>query len=122
MRALIISAVLFTVVVIFVFSSSAWLSGFFSKLLVYAEDLPEINSPDSSKKINETLKCWNNGKGAVLLFFHKEKIDKIDGSLNKLAVSYKEDDEKEYNAAKNELLYEIGCVIEMIEIKHENIF
>ena len=122
MRALIICAVLFAVVVIFVFSSSGWLSGFFSKLLSLSDNLPEITADDVSNVVNEVSKAWKEGKAAVLLFFDKEETDNIDGSINKLIGAVKNMDEKEYTAAVNELRFEIRRMMEMLQIKFENVF
>ena len=122
MRALIISAVLFAVVVIFVFSSSAWLSGFFSRLLYEAEGLADIDSPDASAKADKTADEWKKGKFAVLLFFDKEETDNIDASLDKLINAAKNKDEKEYTAAKIQLRYEIKRMKDMLDIRFENIF
>ena len=122
MRALIISAVLFAVVVIFVFSSSAWLSGFFSRLLYEAEGLADIDSPDASVKADITADEWKKGKFAVLLFFDKEETDNIDASLDKLINAAKNKDEKEYTAAKIQLRYEIKRMKDMLDIRFENIF
>ncbi len=122
MRALIICAVLFAVVVIFVFSSSGWLSGFFSKLLSLSDNLPEITADDVSNVVNEVSKAWKEGKAAVLLFFDKEETDNIDGSINKLIGAVKNMDEKEYTAAVNELRFEIRRMMEMLRIKFENVF
>ena len=122
MRALIISAALFAVVVIFVFSSSAWLSGFFSRLLYEAEGLADIDSPDSSVKADKTADEWKKGKFAALLFFDKEETDNIDASLDKLINAAKNKDEKEYTAAKIQLRYEIKRMKDMFDIKFENIF
>lgn len=122
MRALIICAVLFAVVVIFVFSSSGWLSGFFSKLLSLSDNLPEITADDVSNVVNEVSRAWKEGKAAVLLFFDKEETDNIDGSINKLIGAVKNMDEKEYTAAVNELRFEIRRMMEMLRIKFENVF
>ena len=122
MRALIICAVLFAVVVIFVFSSSGWLSGFFSKLLSLSDNLPEITADDVSNVVNEVSKAWKEGKAAVLLFFDKEETDNIDGSINKLIGAVTNMDEKEYTAAVNELRFEIRRMMEMLRIKFENVF
>lgn len=122
MRALIISAALFAVVVIFVFSSSAWLSGFFSRLLYEAEGLPDIDSPDLYERSNKTADEWKTGKFAVLLFFDKEETDNIDASLDKLTNAAKNKDEKEYTAAKIQLRYEIKRMKDMLDIRFENIF
>ncbi len=122
MRALIISAVLFAVVVIFVFSSSAWLSGFFSRLLYEAEGLADIDSPDVSVLADKTADEWKKGKFAVLLFFDKEETDNIDASLDKLINAAKNKDEKEYTAAKIQLRYEIKRMKDMLDIRFENIF
>ncbi len=122
MRALIISAVLFAVVVIFVFSSSAWLSGFFSRLLYEAEGLADIDSPDVSVLADKTADEWKKGKFAVLLFFDKEETDNIDSSLDKLTNAAKNKDEKEYTAAKIQLRYEIKRMKDMLDIRFENIF
>ncbi len=122
MRALIISAALFAVVVIFVFSSSAWLSGFFSRLLYEAEGLADIDSPDVSVLADKTADEWKKGKFAVLLFFDKEETDNIDASLDKLINSAKNKDEKEYTAAKIQLRYEIKRMKDMLDIRFENIF
>lgn len=116
MRALIISSVLLAVVVIFVFSSSAWLSGFFSKLLTQADGL------DYSKEDAQSVSdAWKNGKFAVLLFFDKQETDNIDASLDKL-INSAEKDEKEYTAAANELRYEIRRMKDMLDMRFENIF
>ena len=122
MRALIISSVLLAVVVIFVFSSSAWLSGFFSRLLYMANDLPDINSPHTAKKSAKTANEWKNGKFAVLLFFDKEETDNIDASLNRLLYAEENSDEKEYTAAVEELRFEIKRMKDMLDIRFENIF
>ena len=122
MRALIISAALFAVVVIFVFSSSAWLSGFFSRLLYEAEGLADIDSPDASVKADKTADEWKKGKFAVLLFFDKEETDNIDASIDKLINAAKNKDEKEYTAAKIQLRYEIKRMKDMLDIRFENIF
>ena len=122
MRALIISVALLIAVVIFVFSSSAWLSGFFSKLLALSDSLPEINAPDISETAVRLSDTWKNGKAAVLLFFDKEKTDNIDSSLDRLINAVKITDEKEFTAAVNELRFEIRRMKEMLQIKFENIF
>ena len=121
MRALIISAVLLAVVVIFVFSSSAWLSGFFSKLLDTANGL-DFNSPESSDKTDKAEKKWKTGKFAVLLFFDKEETDNIDSSLDRLLNAEKNNDEKEYTAAAEELRFEIKRMKDMLDIRFVNIF
>lgn len=112
MRALIISAVLLAVVLIFVFSSSAWLSGFFSKLF----EMTGSDGPDSAVRISN---AWKKGKITVLLFFDKEETDDIDKSLDKMISAA---DEKEYTAALNELRYEIKRMKDMLDIRLENIF
>ncbi|MBR6922538.1 MAG: DUF4363 family protein, partial [Clostridia bacterium] len=114
--------VLFAVVVIFVFSSSAWLSGFFSRLLYEAEGLADIDSPDVSVLAGKTADEWKKGKFAVLLFFDKEETDNIDASLDKLINAAKNKDEKEYTAAKIQLRYEIKRMKDMLDIRFENIF
>ena len=122
MRALIISAVLLAVVMIFVFSSSAWLSGFFSKLLDTVNDLPDVNSPYTSDKSAHAAEKWKTGKFAVLLFFDKEETDNIDSSLDRLLNAEKNKDEKEYTAAADELRFEIKRMKDMLDIRFENIF
>lgn len=119
MRALIISAVLLAVVVIFVFSSSAWLSGFFSKLFEFADGLTDNISTDDAENI---VRIWKKGKFTVLLFFDKEETDNIDSSLDKLTAACKNGDQKEYTAASNELRYEIKRMKDMLDIRFENIF
>lgn len=122
MRALIISSVLLAVAVIFVFSSSAWLSGFFSRLSDAANALPDIDSPDLPVKSKQAAEMWKNGKFTVLLFFDKEETDNIDSSFDRLAGAGKNKDEKEYTAAKQQLRYEIKRMKDMLDIRFENIF
>ncbi|MBQ7700335.1 MAG: DUF4363 family protein [Clostridia bacterium] len=119
MRALIISAVLLAAVVIFVFSSSAWLSGFFSKLYGLADELTGTVSKDAA---NNVYQAWKNGKFTVLLFFDKEETDNIDASLEKLVNAANDKNEKEYTAATNELRYEIKRMKDMLDIRFENVF
>ena len=118
MRALIISSVLLAAVLIFVFSSSAWLSGFFSQLFDTASELTD-KDPAAAENIASK---WRAGKFAVLLFFDKEETDNIDSSLYKLLCAADTGDEKEYTAAANELRFEIKRMYDMLDMRFENIF
>ena len=104
MRALVISAVLLAAVMIFVFSSSAWLSGFFSRLYNTANDLPDTAE---NADVSELYDLWYGKKTFVLLVCDKEEIDYTERALERLKKACSDLDEKEYSAAKSELLYEI---------------
>ncbi len=118
MRASVISAVIFSAVLIFVFSSTGWLSGFFKTLLDMCESLPE--KPPSEETVIIAEK-WKNGKTAVLLFFDKAEIDALDKAVYELYSANERGGEEAYAKAKTALIYEIKQVCDMIMIKPENI-
>lgn len=120
MRASVISAVLFAAVLIFVFSSTGWLSGFFKSLLDLCEDLPDTPASDGGKTELLSQK-WKSGKTAVLLFYDKSRIDALDKAVSELQSACEREDEKEYAAARAAVIYEIRQVTDMIRISPENI-
>ena len=122
MRASVISAVLLLAVLIIVFSSAGWLSGFFQTLFDLSNELPENITDADEKRITDVIAAWSHGKFAVLLFFDKAEIDSIDKAVNDLKNAYSERDNEKYKAAKDDLIYEIKQVSDMIKIKPENIF
>ena len=122
MRASVISAVLFAAVLIFVFSSTGWLSGFFHSLLNLCSDLPDTPTEQSGEITDMIVRKWKSAKPAVLLFYDKSEIDALDKAVYELQSAYERKDEKEYAAAAAAVLYEIQQVCDMIEIRAENIF
>ena len=122
MRASVISAVLLLAVLIIVFSSAGWLSGFFQTLFDLSNELPENITDADEKRITDVADAWSRGKFAVLLFFDKAEIDSIDKAVNDLIRAYSGRDNEKYKAARDDLIYEIKQVSYMIKIKPENIF
>lgn len=122
MRASVISAVLLIAVLIIVFSSAGWLSGFFQTLFDLSNKLPENITDTDDERISDVTDTWARGKFAVLLFFDKAEIDSIDKAVNDLNRAYTEQNNEKYKAAKDDLIYEIKQVSDMIKIKAENIF
>ena len=122
MRASVISAVLFAAVLIFVFSSTGWLSGFFHSLLNLCIDLPEELPAADGGEIERIAQKWSAAKPAILLFYDKAEIDALDKAVYELQFACERKDEKEYAAARAAVIYEIRQVCDMIEIRAENIF
>ncbi len=122
MRASVISAVLLFAVLTIVFSSAGWLSGFFQTLYDISNALHgDINTAEEAD-VQRVENKWKSGKTAVLLFFDKAEIDSIDKAVNDLVSAYSGRDGEKYKAARNDLIYEIKQVSDMIKIKAENIF
>lgn len=122
MRASVISAVLLIAVLIIVFSSAGWLSGFFQTLFDLSNKLPENITDTDDERISDVTDTWARGKFAVLLFFDKAEIDSIDKAVNDLNRAYTAQNNEKYKAARGDLIYEIKQVSDMIKIKAENIF
>ena len=122
MRALVISAILLSVMIIYVFSSSAWLSGFFSKLLAAVDSLPASLYDVSGDDIKRVCRLWGSGSSAVIMMTDRSAADLIDDAFARLSEAYASNDEKEYTAALTGLRYEILQMIRLIRVSAENVF
>ncbi len=117
MRALVISAVLLLTVMIFVFSSTGWLSGFFERLCDKVAALPD--TPGGN--VDELYDMWYGSKPVVLLICDKQEIDYTERALEKLKKASSDNDEREYAAARSELLYEISRMKTMLAPELRNV-
>lgn len=113
MRALLISAALLAAVLIYVFSSTVYLSGFFSELLESSFALPD--SPGSAEDaVKELYGKWAAAKPAVIMLTDRSEADGIDAAFQRLIGAAEAEDEKEYTAAVAGLRYEIEQMLQFI--------
>ena len=120
MRALAVSVILLCVILLYVFSSTAYLSGFFSELLGLCSSLPDTldGAEDALSVFREK---WERGKPAVIMLADRSEADGIDAALERLIGAVDSGDEKEYTAAVSGLRYEIIQMTEFITPGLENV-
>ena len=120
MRALYLSAALLAAGVVYVFSSTAYLSGFFSELLTYTDRMP--NDPAEAAEALDGLRDkWKRGKPAVIMLVDRGEADGIDTALQRLLGAVESGDGKEYTAAVAGLRYEIEQIMSFIRPSAENV-
>lgn len=120
MRALAVSVILLCVILIYVFSSTAYLSGFFSELLELCSDMPP--ALDGAEEALSVIRAeWERGKPTVLMLADRSEADGIDAALERLVGAVDSRDEKEYTAAVSGLRYEIVQMIGFITPGVDNV-